>query len=107
MTAGVALLMQEHWRNRHASAGGDPGLPSVDHVEKWMRDGGVRFQDVDDTVAKAMDNVKSSGASFIRLNALGAAPGRPNVCYVEPPQPSDGINQETERTAGHPSEGQN
>jgi subtilisin family serine protease len=72
VTAGVALLLQEHWRNRNASAGGDPGLPSVDLVEKWMRNGGVPFQDVDDRVAQEMGNVKSSGASFIRLNAIGA-----------------------------------
>ena len=50
VTAGVALLLQEHWRNRNASAAGDPGLPTVDLVEKWMRDGGVPFQDVEDSV---------------------------------------------------------
>jgi hypothetical protein len=72
VTAGVALLLQEHWRNRNASAAGDPGLPSVDLVEKWMRDGGVPFQDADDRVAQEMGNVKSSGATFIRLNAIGA-----------------------------------
>ena len=72
VTAGVALLLQEHWRNRNASAAGDPGLPSVHLVEKWMRDGGVPFQDVEDSVAQSMDNVTSSGASFLRLNALGA-----------------------------------
>ena len=72
VTAGVALLLQQHWRNLRASVGSDPGLPSVDFVEQCMRKGGVVFLDADDSVAQAMGNVKSSGASYMRLNAIGA-----------------------------------
>jgi subtilisin family serine protease len=72
VTAGVAMLLQNHWRNLHASAAGDPGLPTVDFVEQCMRHGGVPFQDVDDPLAHSMGNVKGSGASYIRLDAIGA-----------------------------------
>jgi hypothetical protein len=72
VTAGVALLMQNHWRDLHASAAGDPGLPSVDFIEQGMRGGGVPFQDVDNSLSQAIGNVKASGGSYIRLDAIGA-----------------------------------
>jgi hypothetical protein len=73
--AGMILLAQQRWRDRKQAA--DPStfkkgdLPTVDLIEKTLRDGGSVFQDAEDDIGVAMDNVTGSGAIFHRANALG------------------------------------
>jgi subtilisin family serine protease len=73
--SGMILLAQQRWRNRKAAATATPiprdELPSVDFVEKALRDGGVVFQDVEDAVGMVMDNVEGSGDTFVHANAIG------------------------------------
>ncbi len=81
VTAGIVMLMQHHFRELKASEGNDPGLPSVDLIEESLRTIRIRpgevgpqtiVVDTEDAIAQAMDNVVSSGASFIRLDAVDA-----------------------------------
>lgn len=62
MTAGVILLMQEyHLRVKHQ-------LPTVDDIEKWLREGAVTTRDD----CNNCDNVPHTKLSFPRVDALGA-----------------------------------
>jgi subtilisin family serine protease len=72
--SGLILLGQQLWRDRMFAS--NPGmskqeLPSVDLVEQWLRNGGVAFQDQEDSLAITMDNVTSCGDSFVYANAVG------------------------------------
>lgn len=60
--AGVVLLLQEYFRKRTGE------LPAVDQIEEWLRIGGVTITDGDDE----HDNVKHTGLTFTRLDAVGA-----------------------------------
>lgn len=62
VVSGVILLMQEYYRHVRGA------LPSVDQVESWLRTGAVSAQDGDDE----NDNVTNTGATFLRVDALGA-----------------------------------
>jgi hypothetical protein len=58
----VILLLQEyHKRVKHE-------LPTIDNVEKWIREGAVPV--VDD--CNGCDNVTHTKLSFARIDALGA-----------------------------------
>jgi subtilisin family serine protease len=62
VTAGVILLMQEyHFRETGK-------LPSVDNLEKWLRNGSVTIRDGDDED----DNVAHTNLTFPRIDALSA-----------------------------------
>jgi subtilisin family serine protease len=61
VTVGVILLMQ-HFLLRTTGE-----LPSVDDLETWLRNGGVRILDGDDE----QDNVEHTNLEFIRLDAFG------------------------------------
>lgn len=65
VVSGLILLMQEHYRKVNQT----DNLPSVDLIEKALRDGGMPLHDVEDDIAQSMDNVKSSGATFRSLQA--------------------------------------
>lgn len=73
--SGVILLAQQRWRDRIQAA--NPAsfdikaLPSVDVIEKALRDGGVVFEDTEDAIGTEMDNVTSTGAVLHYANALG------------------------------------
>ena len=62
VVTGVVLLLQEY----HLRKTGN--LPSIDDLTRYLRDGGVTIQDIDNDY----DNVKSTGLDFIRIDALGA-----------------------------------
>jgi subtilisin family serine protease len=63
ITAGVIALMQQLFRTKH------PGqLPSVDNIEKWLRDGSLREFDGDNE----NDNVDHTKKEYRRIDALMA-----------------------------------
>ena len=74
VAAGVALLLQEYYRK--VAVLGSPTksaeLPSVDLIEECLRNGGVSFVDAEDADGGRMDNVKSCGKRFVRIDAAGA-----------------------------------
>lgn len=73
--SGMILLAQQRWRDRKLAVTPTTfdkhDLPTVDVIENALRDGGTVFQDAEDAVGIAMDNVTSSGDTFHRANALG------------------------------------
>lgn len=72
--SGLILLGQQLWRDRiqaFSTGISSDALPSVDLLEKCLRDGGTVFQDNEDSIAAAMDNVTSCGDSFVYANAVG------------------------------------
>ena len=71
--SGLILLAQQRWRDRVAAAGALPAkeLPTVDFLEKALRDGGVTFTDAEDSIGTSMDNVTSSGDTFVQADAIG------------------------------------
>jgi len=60
ITAGVILLMQEYYFRVKQD------LPSVDDIEKWLREGAVAVKDD----CNACDNVPHTKLDFPRVNAL-------------------------------------
>lgn len=72
ITAGLALLLQHHYRNMTNGIPAMPELPSVDLVEESLRIGGANISDAEDAIAQSMDNVTSTGATFIRVDAVNA-----------------------------------
>ena len=72
--SGLILLGQQRWRENMLAADSSlPAdvLPSVDIIENSLRDGGVVFQDLEDSLAVTMDNVTSCGDTFVYANAIG------------------------------------
>lgn len=62
MTAGLVLLMQQY----HKHCTGE--LPSIDDLERWLREGGVEINDdYGDT-----DNVQNTGLEFRHIDAVDA-----------------------------------
>jgi subtilisin family serine protease len=84
ITAGLALLLQQHYRNLTAEDANPARLPSVDLVEQCLREGGVAFTDDEDAVAQAMDNVTGCGAEFVRVDAVQALRFLSNHLQQEP-----------------------
>jgi subtilisin family serine protease len=72
VTAGVVLLLQHFYRLQNASIGLANNLPTVDVIEASLRQGGEQIRDVEDDLARQMDNVESCGATFVRLDAVKA-----------------------------------
>ena len=81
VTAGIVLLLQHRYRLLKAGAGDAASLPPVKLVEECLRTVRVRpgevgprtiVVDTEDAVAKLIDNVTNSGASFVRLDAVDA-----------------------------------
>ena len=62
--AGVVLLLQEYWRREAGE------LPTVDNLEKWLRDGAVKI--TDEAGTPPCDNVEHTKEVFVRVDALGA-----------------------------------
>ncbi len=64
VTAGVILLLQQYFLTTTGQ------LPTVDDLERWLFLGGVTIKDEDP--GDKLDNVKNTGKTFVRLDALGA-----------------------------------
>lgn len=62
VTTGAILLMQEYYQRETGE------LPSIDNIEKWMRESAVIINDGDDED----DNVINSGFNYPRLDIVAA-----------------------------------
>lgn len=78
VVSGLVLLIQERYRMLTKGLGGAASvspLPPVELVEDCLRKGGVEFVDEEEPDApeeEKEDNVKASGKTFHRINAVGA-----------------------------------
>src|SRR5262249_23597939 len=104
--AGAVLLLQQRFRELTRSFG-DPNqtLPDLDLVEGLLRQGGVKFQDLEDETGRMIDDVPSCGATFVRLDVLGALNAmqrryevdldRIHTQLLEQPRPATGNSRPT------------
>jgi subtilisin family serine protease len=74
VVAGVVLLLQERYLRLTEHLGGSANeLPPVSLIEQCLRQGGVEIQDLEDAqIGQTIDNVTSSGETFLRLDAVRA-----------------------------------
>lgn len=76
VVTGVIMLIQQLIQRETGA------LPSIDNLERWLRDGAVTINDGDDED----DNVQNTGLNFLRVDALGAL----KQIEVTPPPPQPG-----------------